>query len=118
MRRTKLSLMTYDGLRLLIDYNYWARDRVVDAVAKITPEHFIRPMGNSFSSVRDTIANVCTAEHIWIARLKGDKPQAFQTPDRLPDVEAVRKEWAEVDLGDHPKPAIDDRVKTGHRKKA
>jgi uncharacterized damage-inducible protein DinB len=89
--------MTYDNLRLLIDYNYWARDRVLDAVATITPEQFIRPMGNSFSSVRDALAHICAAERIWIARLKGEKPQGLQKPDRLPNVDAARKDWAELE---------------------
>jgi uncharacterized damage-inducible protein DinB len=89
--------MTYDDLRLLIDYNYWARDRVLDAVATITPEQFIRPMGNSFKSVRDTVAHICAAERIWITRLKGENPQGFQKPDRLRDVDAARKEWAELE---------------------
>ena len=93
----KLNLMTYDDLRLLIDYNYWARDRVLDAVATITPEQFIRPMGNSFNSVRDTVAHICAAERIWITRLKGENPQGFLKPDRLGDVDAARKEWAELE---------------------
>jgi uncharacterized damage-inducible protein DinB len=94
---SKLNLMTYDDLRLLIDYHYWARDRVLDAVAAITPTQFIRPMGNSFSSVRDTVAHICAAERTWITRLKGEKPQGFPKPDRLPDVDAARKEWAELE---------------------
>jgi len=89
--------MNYDDLKLLIDYNYWARDRVLDAVATITPEQFIRPMGNSFNSVRDTVAHICAAERIWILRLRCEKPQGFQKPDRIPDVNAARKEWAELE---------------------
>ena len=89
--------MTYDDLRLLVDYNYWARDRLLDAVALITPEQFTRSMGNSFSSVRDTIAHICAAERIWITRLKGETPQGLQKPDRLPDVDAARREWAELE---------------------
>lgn len=89
--------MNYDDLRFLIDYNYWARDRVLDALARLTPEQFVRPMGNSFSSVRDTVAHICAAERIWITRLKDETPQGFQKPDRLPDVEAARKEWAELE---------------------
>jgi uncharacterized damage-inducible protein DinB len=73
--------MTYDNLCLLIDYNYWARDRVLDAVTTITPEQFVRPMGNSFSSVRDTIAHICAAERIWISRLKGENPPEIQKPE-------------------------------------
>ena len=93
----KLNLMTYDDLRLLIDYHYWARDRVLDAVSAITLEQFTRPMGNSFSSVRDTVAHICAAERIWITRLKGEKPQGLLTPDRLTDVDAARKEWTELE---------------------
>jgi uncharacterized damage-inducible protein DinB len=97
VRRTKLSLMTYDDLCLLIDYDYWARDCVLEAVATITPEQFIRPMGNSFSSVRDTIGHICAAEHIWITRLKGEHPQGLQKPDRLPDIDSARKEWTKLE---------------------
>ena len=86
----KLNLMTYNDLCLLVDYNYWARDRLLDAVALITPEQFTRSMGNSVSSVRDTIAHICAAERIWITRLKGETPQGLQKPDRLPDVGAAR----------------------------
>jgi uncharacterized damage-inducible protein DinB len=89
--------MTYDDLRLLIDYHYWARDRVLDAVSAITAEQFTYPMGNSFNSVRDTVAHICAAERIWITRLKGEMPQGLQKPDRLPDVDAARKEWAELE---------------------
>jgi uncharacterized damage-inducible protein DinB len=88
--------MTYDDLHLLIDYNYWARDRLLDALTAITPEQFTRPMSSSFNSVRDTIAHICAAERIWITRLKGEKAQ-LQKPDRLPDVEAARKEWGELE---------------------
>jgi uncharacterized damage-inducible protein DinB len=89
--------MTYDDLRLLIDYNYWARDRVLDALATITPEQFLRPMGSSFSSVRDTVAHICSAERIWVTRLKGEKPLGHQKADRFPDVDSARHEWTELE---------------------
>lgn len=89
--------MTYDDLCFLIDFNYWARDLVLDALAGITPEQFVGAMGNSFSSVRDTVAHICAAESIWITRLKGEIAQAPQNPDRFLDVESVRKEWVELE---------------------
>ena len=42
-------------LRTLLDYHYWARDRVLDAAAALSPEQFTRDMGSSFKSVRDTL---------------------------------------------------------------
>src|SRR5215472_11608020 len=85
--------MTYDVLGLLVDYNYWARDRILDAVSALTPEQFTKKLGNSFSSIRDTIAHICDAESIWIRRWNGEQPLGFQNPERMPDSAAAREEW-------------------------
>jgi len=89
--------MTYDDLSLLADYNFWARDRLLDAVAALTPEQFVRPMGSSFGSVRDTIAHICDAEFIWLSRWKGEQPTGFRNPERMPDLAAARTEWAALE---------------------
>ena len=34
--------MTIDDLDALLDFHYWARDRVPDAAAALTPEQFDR----------------------------------------------------------------------------
>jgi uncharacterized damage-inducible protein DinB len=91
--------MTFEDVNLLIDYNYWARDRLLEAVEALTPEQFLRDMGNSFGSVRDTVAHICDAEHIWLSRWRGEQPTGFQKPDRMPDVAAARREWAELERG-------------------
>src|SRR5215472_15874159 len=89
--------MTYDDLGLLVDYNYWARDRILDAVSALTPEQFSQPLGNSFSSIRDTIAHICDAESIWIRRWNGEQPIGFQNPERILDAAAAREEWARLE---------------------
>jgi uncharacterized damage-inducible protein DinB len=89
--------MTYEDLSLLVDYNYWARDRLLDAVAALSGEQFTREMGSSFGSVRDTIAHVCDAESIWLARWQGQQPTGFKSPNRIADVGAARREWAALE---------------------
>jgi len=91
--------MTFDELNHLVDYNYWARDRLLDAVAALTQEQFTQDMGNSFGSVRDTIAHICDAESIWLARWNGGQPTGFQKPDRIADLAAARREWAALERG-------------------
>lgn len=95
----KLDPMNFEVLQALLDYNYWARDRLLDAVAALAPEQFTRPMGSSFSSVRDTIAHICDAESIWLSRWNGKQPLGFQSPDRIPDLAAARSEWAGIESG-------------------
>ena len=43
--------MTHADLALLLDFHYWARDRVLTAVAPLTPEQYTRDLGSSFASV-------------------------------------------------------------------
>jgi uncharacterized damage-inducible protein DinB len=88
--------MTYDDLNTLLNYHYWARDRVLDAVAPLTPEQFTRDLGNSFPSVRDTLAHNVGAEVIWLARWRGEAPTGLPA-DQLPDLAAIRAEWSRME---------------------
>ena len=88
--------MNLDELKILIDYHYWARDRVLEAASTLTPDQLTRDMGNSFRSVRDTLAHLYAAEWAWCSRWNGVSPTAF--PDHpLPDVAAMRARWAELE---------------------
>lgn len=88
--------MTRDYLLVLIDFHYWARDRVLAAVDALTPEQYVRPMGNSFSSIRDTLNHVYQAEWIWYSRWNGVSPTA-PPAGQLPDVAALRARWSELE---------------------
>ncbi len=50
--------MTFEVLQTLVDYHYWARDRLFVAVDALTEEQLRRPLGNSFSSVFDTVVHL------------------------------------------------------------
>ena len=91
--------MTFDDLNTLIDYNYWARDRLLDAVQALTPEQFTRDMGNSFDLCGILIAHICDAESIWLGRWNGRQPTGFQQGDRMADVACAREEWDELERG-------------------
>jgi uncharacterized damage-inducible protein DinB len=52
----------------LYNYNYWARDRQLEACAAISKEQFVQSSGGSFGSVRDTLVHLAVAEWIWCER--------------------------------------------------
>jgi uncharacterized damage-inducible protein DinB len=87
--------MNLQDLRTLLDYHYWARDRVLAAVEPLTPEQFNRDLGNSFRSVRDTLAHTYAAEWAWHSRWNGVSPTALLPPDLFPDVAELRRLWVE-----------------------
>ncbi len=84
-------------LRELYDYNYWARDRQLEVCAALAPEQFLRPMGNSFSSVRDTLAHLVGAEWVWLERWLGRNPRALLPAEEFPTLAAVEQRWREVE---------------------
>jgi uncharacterized damage-inducible protein DinB len=78
---------------LLLDFNYWARDRVVQAVSHLTAEQYTRDLGNSFKSVRDTLVHVYSAEWVWYTRWMGESPTAPISPDTYPDLATLQTTW-------------------------
>jgi len=85
--------MTLDDLKTLVDYHYWARDRVLEAASRLTPEQFTRDLGSSFKSVRDTLAHLYSAEWAWYQRWHGISPAAHLPFDQFHDIESIRTAW-------------------------
>ena len=88
--------MTPEYLQHLLGFHYWARDRVLVAVTALDPEQYVRPMGNSFSSIRDTLNHVYFAEWIWYSRWNGVSPTVFPA-DEIPDVSGLSVRWSDLE---------------------
>ena len=89
--------MTPSDLRTLLDYHYWARDRVLDAAALLTPEQFTKDLGSSFTSVRDTLAHIMFGQWIWLERWQGRMPTKLPSAEDFTDLASLRKRWAEIE---------------------
>jgi uncharacterized damage-inducible protein DinB len=89
--------MTPEEMRLLYDYNAWANRRELDAASALTPEQFVKPLGSSFSSVRDTLAHICGAEWIWLERFQGRSPSSLPDTTQFSDVPGLRGHWDELE---------------------
>lgn len=87
--------MNLGELQTLVDYHYWARDRLLDAVERLTPEQFTRDLGNSFSSIRDTVVHLFAADWIWCSRWEGESPQTMPASGAFPDIATLRRVWRE-----------------------
>jgi uncharacterized damage-inducible protein DinB len=86
-------------LRELFTYNYWARDRQLEACAALSPDELVRPLGNSFSCMRDTLAHLVGAEWVWLERLCGRSPEALPEIQEFPTLEAIKERWRTVEQG-------------------
>jgi uncharacterized damage-inducible protein DinB len=89
--------MTVDDLRTLLDYHYWARDRMLAALEGLTEEQYTRDTGSSFRSLRDTVVHIYAAEWAWYSRWQGHSPTSLLQSDTFPDVAAIRAAWTELE---------------------
>ena len=79
----------------MLDYHYWARDRLLDALEPLTPDQLNRDLGSSFKSIRETIIHTYAAEWAWHSRWQGHSPTALLPDDQFPDLAAVRRAWSQ-----------------------
>jgi uncharacterized damage-inducible protein DinB len=87
--------MNLQDLRTMLDYHYWARDRLLEALDPLTSEQFDRDLGSSFKSIRETVVHIYAAEWAWHSRWQGTSPTALMKSDIFPDVVSVRRAWTE-----------------------
>ena len=89
--------MNLAEIQILVDYNYWARNRMLDAVGQLTAEQYERDMGSSFKSIRDTVTHGYAAEWIWYSRWQGESPTSLISPDRFPNLGALTAAWGDLE---------------------
>jgi uncharacterized damage-inducible protein DinB len=89
--------MNLTDMKTLLDYHYWGRDRLLEAIEPLTSEQFTRDMGSSFRSIRDTVAHLHAAEWAWYSRWIGQPPTQLLPADRFADVASVRAAWSELE---------------------
>ena len=87
--------MNLQDARHLINFNYWARNRMLEALEPLSLEQFTQELGGSFGSVRNTVVHTFSAECVWLLRWKGENPPGMLAPDGYPDLAAVRQAWTD-----------------------
>jgi uncharacterized damage-inducible protein DinB len=84
-----------DYFRLLYDYVYWARDRVLKAADGMSEEEYAKPNGFNYGSIRGILSHCLAAETGAITRWTGG-PRAEPVNDTTaPTVEALKARWQE-----------------------
>ena len=85
--------MIRDGVK----HNYWARNRQLQVCASLTAEQFLRPVGGSFPSLRDTLGHMVAVEWLWLERWKGRSPKSLLPAGDFPVLDAVAKRWNAIE---------------------
>ena len=103
-------MISAEALREMFEYNYWARDRQLRACAGLTHQQFLRHMGSSFSSLRDTLWHLLVTESVWLGHWRRRTPSTtvgaeayykevagMLAPEKLSTVASIREHWGTVE---------------------
>jgi uncharacterized damage-inducible protein DinB len=89
--------MTVKDLERLFDYGYWANRKLFDAMSRLTPEQFTKPLADSHGSIRNTMVHVLSAEWGWLSRCGGPERSAPLNPDHYPTTASLVDVWNRVE---------------------
>jgi uncharacterized damage-inducible protein DinB len=90
--------VTGEDARSLYAYNRWANSRVFGACRPVDASTLSRNLGNSFGSIRDTLAHIVWAEWLWLERWQHRSPKQAELPDTS-SLAAIEKTLLEVERG-------------------
>jgi uncharacterized damage-inducible protein DinB len=85
--------MTLEDVRTLVDYHYWARNRMFEALANLTSDQFTRNLANSFPSIRETVVHLYTADWGWHLLWQGQPLTEPPAAEGFPDPASVEGAW-------------------------
>ena len=89
--------MTFAYLQTMLDYHYWARDIILDAVTTVPREKFTQRVDSSFTSLRDTVAHIYAADWVWFTRWNGTSPTTLIDYSQFPDATSIRTAWKDLE---------------------
>jgi uncharacterized damage-inducible protein DinB len=81
-----------DTLRMHLDYTSWATARLLAAAGQLSPEELTRDFGTADKNVVGTLAHIFAADRVWMARIQGQPPGKFITPEDR-DLAVLHREW-------------------------
>ena len=89
--------MQPEEILALYEFNAWANQITLQAVGALSTEQFVRELGSSFSSVRDTLVHIYGVEWVWLERLRGRSPAGFPATKEFADVGKLKLRWTELE---------------------
>lgn len=79
--------MNVDYFKLLYDYTYWARDRILATAAGLSDEDYARPNGFTYDGLQSMLTHLLSAESLWLSRYINEEP----IPIRAEDVSGLKE---------------------------
>ncbi|WP_189091253.1 DinB family protein [Deinococcus ruber] len=82
-----------NDLLAVLDYHAWATERLLTALAPLSPAELTRDLHSSHGGVGGTLAHLYGSDQIWTARLRGEPALTFTELPPLPPLPQLKPQW-------------------------
>jgi len=89
--------MNKQDILTLFTYNLWANTRILDTVAKATPEQFLAPAHFPHGGLRNTLTHILFAEWLWRTRWTNESPKKKIEAEDFTTFEFLLNRWHKED---------------------
>jgi uncharacterized damage-inducible protein DinB len=86
-----------DDLRALQDYNLWANRLLLESLAPLSHEEYVREMGGGWPSIRATLVHLAGATRAWAERFDGHDATVLPTVEEVPALADAARMLNEAD---------------------
>jgi uncharacterized damage-inducible protein DinB len=84
-------------LERLYDHNYWANQKLLGVISQLSPDQYTQSVAGSYSSIRNTLVHVMSAEWGWLDRCGGPPRGEKLKPEHYPTLESLLTQWSKVE---------------------
>ena len=82
-------------LRTLYEYSAWARDRMLEAAGRLTPDQLQTPIPGVYGSIHETLVHMAASQWMWLERIQGRSPHVVPTGADFTSLDQLRAWWDE-----------------------
>lgn len=88
--------MKPNEIHTLLDYNYWAFERIWGCIMQLSDEQFIEEIDYSTGSIRNIVVHMMSATHRWLKRLQGVETPPHLSFDEFDTLAKTKNKWDEM----------------------
>jgi uncharacterized damage-inducible protein DinB len=87
--------MDREYAQLMIDYTYWARDRLLRAVGRLSESEYLARRPLDYGSIHATLVHTYAAEVLWHSRWQGTSPTRMLDTRDVVSLAELEERWRE-----------------------
>ena len=85
-----------EKLKFLIDYCWWATQKILESLEQLTTEEMEKDLGGSFHSIKETIIHIMWVELLFTRRWQSIPTEDIKSPFIIDNIATIKSKWLDI----------------------